>query len=147
MRGQIAFVAGKHYQALVLAEVPRVVYPLADTLEGLSACDVIYNDGDGGVFDVGGDEALEALLAGRVPEVQDDDLVLDVHLVRHEVDADSRLIVLIEGVVDEAVDDRGLTHGLVPQEDDLVFEFGHACCAFKRLVFCHYINRIFYYNC
>ena len=67
--------------------------------------------------------------------------------MRHEVDADSRLIVLIEGVVDEAVDDRGLTHGLVPQEDDLVFEFGHACCAFKRLVFCHYINRIFYYNC
>ena len=34
------------------------------------------------------------------------------------------MLVAIEDVVDEAVDDGGLAHGLVAQEDDLVLEQG-----------------------
>ena len=105
MGRQIAFVTCKHYQAFVLPEVPRIIDPLAHTLERLPACDVIDNYGYRRILDVGWDQALKAFLAGSVPQIQDDNLVFNVHLVRHEIDADGCLIVLIKGVIDETMDD------------------------------------------
>ena len=105
MRSQIAFVAGKHNEALILPEVPSIIDPFAYTLERLSTCDIIDNYGYRCILDIGWDQTLKALLTGSVPQVQDDDLVFNVHLVRHEIDANSSLIVLIKGVIDEAMND------------------------------------------
>ena len=77
------------------------------------------------------------LLAGRVPEVQDDDLVLDVHLVRHEVNSNSRLVVVIERVIDEPVNNGCFPDGLVPKKDYLVLELGVAAI-FESQVLSHY---------
>ena len=61
---------------------------------GERTCDVESDDGDCGVLDVGGDETFEPFLAGGVPEVEDDDLILHVHLLRHEVDSDRSLCLV-----------------------------------------------------
>mmetsp|Transcript_10409 Transcript_10409/g.12283 ORF Transcript_10409/g.12283 Transcript_10409/m.12283 type:complete len:225 (-) Transcript_10409:83-757(-) len=123
---EVAFVAREDQKHVVVSEGTRILNPLVDRLEGLARCDVVADDGDGAVFDVGRDEGLEAFLAGRVPQIQNYDFVLHVHLLAHEVDADRRLIVLVEAVVDEAVNNARLTHRLVPQEDDFVLVLADA---------------------
>ena len=50
--------------------------------------DVIDDDGDGRVSNVGRDETPEPLLTGRVPQLQPDRSVLQVHRLGEEVDAD-----------------------------------------------------------
>ena len=47
--------------------------------DGAHTGEIINDNGDGGVTDVAGDQAAEALLAGRVPELQADSAVLQVH--------------------------------------------------------------------
>ena len=73
-------------------------------MEGFQVGDVVDDDGDGAVADVRRDQAAEALLAGRVPELQAHGPVLEVHCFGEEVDADGGLVHVVEGVVHEASD-------------------------------------------
>ena len=66
-------------------------------VQKLSFCDVVDDDGDGGVSDVGGDERAEALLPRRVPQLQPHRPVLQVHRLRQEIDADRRLQIHVRG--------------------------------------------------
>ncbi len=54
--------------------------------------DVVDDDGDGRVADVRGDEGAEPLLAGRVPQLQADGAVVEVHGLREEVNANGGLL-------------------------------------------------------
>eukprot|EP00356_Strombidium_inclinatum_P008278 CAMPEP_0170493682 /NCGR_PEP_ID=MMETSP0208-20121228/14210_1 /TAXON_ID=197538 /ORGANISM="Strombidium inclinatum, Strain S3" /LENGTH=128 /DNA_ID=CAMNT_0010769633 /DNA_START=334 /DNA_END=717 /DNA_ORIENTATION=+ len=116
---KIHFVTGEHDEHLVdVTEGLGVLHPLVDALEGLAVGDVVSDDNGLAVFDVGGDQTLEFLLASCVPEVERDDAVLDVHFLSDEVDADGGAVVVFELVVLEPLDNRGLAHALVAQEDD-----------------------------
>ena len=46
--------------------------------------------------------------------------------MRHEVNADSSLIVLVKAVVDEPMDDGGLAHRLISEENYLILEFSYS---------------------
>ena len=62
-------------------------------------------------------------MASGIPQIQNDYLVFNIHFLRHEVDSDCRLVVVLESLVDEAVDDRSFTGVLVAQEHNLVLKF------------------------
>jgi len=65
-------------------------------------------------------------LSRRVPKVQDNDLILYVHLLGHEINADGGLVGFIEGVIDKSVDDGGFSDGLVSEKHDFVFVLANA---------------------
>ena len=65
-----------------------VVDPFLYTFERVSVGDIVDNDCNGSVSDVVGNECLESFLAGGVPELQPDGLVLEEDVLRDEVDAD-----------------------------------------------------------
>ena len=81
--------------------------------------DVIDDDGDGRVSNVGRDETPEPLLTGRVPQLQPDRSVLQVHRLGEEVDADGGLVGVVERVVHEPGDEGRLADGLLAQEHEL----------------------------
>ena len=112
--GQVGLVAGEDEQNVVVAEGLGILNPFVHAGERLARGDVVADDGDGRVLDVGGNQTFESLLASRVPQVQYDDLVLHVHLLRHEVNSNRRLVRIIEAVIDKSMDDTRLTDRLVP---------------------------------
>ena len=57
--------------------------------------DVVDDDGDAGISDVARDQAAEALLAGRVPELQSDCPVLEICAVRGGARGGDAHIVLL----------------------------------------------------
>mmetsp|Transcript_7344 Transcript_7344/g.17995 ORF Transcript_7344/g.17995 Transcript_7344/m.17995 type:complete len:252 (+) Transcript_7344:347-1102(+) len=122
----VGFVPYEDEDDVGAALVPDLVDPFGGGEEGCAVGDVVDDDGDGGVADVGGDEGAEALLSGGVPELEADGAVFEVHGFGEEVDADGGLVVVVEFVVHEARDDGGFADGLVAEEDELVLgERGH----------------------
>lgn len=116
----VRLVTGEDKEHVVVAQGPRILNPLLYGLERLARGHIVAHDCHGAVLNVRRDQTFKSLLARSVPKVENDDLVLDVHLLRHEVDADGGLVSLVERVVDEPVDDRSFAHGLVSEEHDLI---------------------------
>ena len=54
-------------------------------------CEVEDDEGDEGVLEVAGDEGAEPFLACGVPELHPEDVVSNVDVLGHEVDADGGL--------------------------------------------------------
>ncbi|EPY24413.1 Rab family, other [Strigomonas culicis] len=128
----------------------HVVDPREGVQEGRARGDVVDDDGGRAVADVARDERPKTLLAGGVPHMQahmiaDHALRLgrrpirprwrrarlqgglglfDVNGLAEEIDADRRLVLLVERIVHEARDDAGLAHGLVAQEHYFMFDRG-----------------------
>ena len=74
----------------------------------------------GGVtFIVGVDDGSEALLSCGVPDLHLDYFVIDGEGLEAEVDADGDHVVLVEVVVGEAEEQRGLAHGGVAHHHEL----------------------------
>lgn len=59
-----------------------------DTVEGNAVGDIIDNNCDGRVTDVVGDEGPETFLAGGIPKLQSDGLLLEEDILGDEIDAD-----------------------------------------------------------
>ena len=116
----IALIADQNEQDVVVTNRLCVFNPFVDRLEGLEVGHFVADYGDGTVFDVARDERLEALLACGVPQVQNNHLVLHVHLLGHEVDADRRLVVVFKSLVNKTVNDARLPCILISEEDNLV---------------------------
>lgn len=104
---QIRLIPDQDNNDIVPALAAHVVDPFPGLLEGFLRGDVVDDDGDGGVADIGGDEGAEAFLARRVPELEADGAVFEVHGFGEEVDADGGLVGGVEGVVHEAGDEGG----------------------------------------
>lgn len=79
---QIRLVAHKHDNDVVSSLAPDIVDPFPGVLEGLGVGDIVDDNGDAGVADVGGDETAEAFLASCVPELESHGAVLEVHSLR-----------------------------------------------------------------
>ncbi len=60
-------------------------------VKGVCVGNVVDDDGDGGISDVGRNERSETLLSGSVPQLKADGPVLQVHRFGQKVDADSSL--------------------------------------------------------
>ena len=73
---------------MVAPDLSCLLDPALDILEGLARGDIVADHGDLRVVDVGGNERSEALLAGRVPQLEPHHLVIDVQRLSQEVDAD-----------------------------------------------------------
>ena len=92
----------------------NLLEPVLDIVKcGLLGAVVDENDAHGALVIRLRDRA-EALLPRRVPQVQDYDLVLHVHLLGHEVNSNSCLVRVIEAVIDKSMDDTRLADRLVP---------------------------------
>ena len=99
---------------------PNVLDPLGRVEKAVAVGNVVDDDCDGAVANVAGDEAAEALLARRVPQLQPHCSVIQVHCLAQKVNADGRLVMPVEIVVHEPRNNRGLAHRLVAQKDELV---------------------------
>ena len=141
---QVRLVAREDEQHVVVPQRPCILNPLVHARERLARRHVVADDSYRTILDVGGNQTFEALLPGRVPQVQDDDLVLDVHLLRHEIDTDGRLVRVIERIVDESVDDTGLADRLVAEEHNLVLILPCSCFVQASLRL-HFIQIIINY--
>ena len=104
---QIRLIPDQHNNHIVPALAAHIIDPFAGLLERFLRGDVVDDDGDGGVADVGGDEGAEAFLARGIPELQAHGAVFEVHGFGQEVDADGGLVGGVEGVVHEAGDEGG----------------------------------------
>ena len=116
-------ITGKDEKNVVVTKGSRIFNPFVYALETLARSYIIADDRDSTVLDIGWDERLESLLTRGVPQIQNDDLILNVHLLWHEIDTNRGLVALVEGIVDEAMNDTCLTNGLVAEEDDFVLVF------------------------
>ena len=67
-------------------------------MKGVCVGDVVDDDGDRRISDVGRNERPEALLAGCVPQLKADGPVLQVHRLGQEVDADGRLKLIKQNI-------------------------------------------------
>lgn len=76
---QVRFVADENDDDVGAPLAAHVVDPFAGVLEGFQGGDVVDHYGHGGVTDVGGDEGAEAFLPSRVPKLQADGAVFEIH--------------------------------------------------------------------
>ena len=109
----------KHDDHVRSAFCAHIVDPLGRLVERVGVGDIIDHNSHRRVPYVGGDEAAEPLLSRRVPQLQPHRPVLQVHGLGQEVDADRSLVSIVEGVVHEPRDERGLAHRLLAEEDQL----------------------------
>eukprot|EP00632_Arachnochrysis_sp_CCMP2950_P002849 CAMPEP_0185710538 /NCGR_PEP_ID=MMETSP1164-20130828/30938_1 /TAXON_ID=1104430 /ORGANISM="Chrysoreinhardia sp, Strain CCMP2950" /LENGTH=452 /DNA_ID=CAMNT_0028378055 /DNA_START=46 /DNA_END=1403 /DNA_ORIENTATION=+ len=115
---EVRLVADEHDDDVVAALGADVVDPLGRVDVRGAVRRVVHDDGDRAVADVRRDEAAEPLLAGGVPQLEPHGAVLEVHRFGEKVDADRRLIALVEAIVHEPVDDARLADALVAEEDE-----------------------------
>ncbi|KAL3708972.1 hypothetical protein TMatcc_002761 [Talaromyces marneffei ATCC 18224] len=67
---QISLISNKHNNHIVASFASNIVYPFFCILERFGVGDVVHDDSDTRVTDIGGDEGSETFLAGCVPELQ-----------------------------------------------------------------------------
>lgn len=116
----VALVANQDEEHIVLTDGFGVLDPLIHRLEGVHIRDVVAHDGHSTIFDVGRNEGFEALLSRSVPQVKNDNFVLNIHLLRHEINSNRGLIVIFKSFVDEPMNNTGLSDVLVAEENNLV---------------------------
>ena len=105
---QIGLVAHQDASDVVLSVLFNFAHPGVDGVEGIAVSDVIDDNDAVGALVVAGSNSLEALLAGRVPNLELADLVVNVDGTDLEVDADRGHEVLLELVVGESEEQAGL---------------------------------------
>eukprot|EP00740_Mantoniella_antarctica_P012457 CAMPEP_0181373696 /NCGR_PEP_ID=MMETSP1106-20121128/15543_1 /TAXON_ID=81844 /ORGANISM="Mantoniella antarctica, Strain SL-175" /LENGTH=277 /DNA_ID=CAMNT_0023491465 /DNA_START=906 /DNA_END=1742 /DNA_ORIENTATION=- len=120
----VRLVPHQHDDHVAAALRAHLVDPPRRVQKARPARHVIHHHRHRAVADVRWDQRAEALLPGRVPQLQPHRAVLQVHRLGQEVDADSGLVAVVELVVHEARNDRRLSHRLIPQKDQLIFASG-----------------------
>lgn len=113
-----------------LAELlAQVGQPAAHVAEAVLVGDAVAQDAGVGAAVVEARDGAEALLAGRVPDLEAHDRVSvgveDPLGQEGGADRGGRVRLWPEGAVDVAVDERRLAHALGAEDDDLGFEGAH----------------------
>ena len=125
--GHVALVADQDAGDVVAGVLLDFVHPVFDGGETLAVRDVVGDDDAVRALVVAAGDGLEALLAGRVPDLQLDRLAVDLDRADLEVDADGRHEVVCEHVVRESQQQRGLADaGVADQQhfEQVVAIFG-----------------------
>ena len=92
---------------------------MLNLVEGICVGDVVDDDGDGRVADVGWNEGPKSFLSGSIPQLKSHGPVLQVHRLGEEVDADGGLVGVVEGVIHEPGDEGCFAYRLLAEEDEL----------------------------
>ena len=88
---EVALAADQHDDGVCAGEVARVGQPAEQVLERLAAADVVHKQRDVCTAVVAAAHRAEALLAGRVPDLQLDLLAADLDHLCAKLDADGVL--------------------------------------------------------
>jgi hypothetical protein len=98
---QIALVSHQHDNNVCVGMVAELFQPACDVLVGLVFRDVVNEEGADCATVVSTGDGAVALLAGGIPDLSLDGLVVDLDAASGEFDADSRLAVQVEFVAGE----------------------------------------------
>jgi hypothetical protein len=98
----VRLVADKELVDVVGRELVDLLQPVADVVERLLVRDVVDDDDAVRAAVVGGGDGAEALLAGRVPDLELDLLAVELEVADLEVDADGGDVRVSVRVVGEA---------------------------------------------
>jgi len=107
--------------------------------------DIVDDDSNGRIADVGRNEGSKPFLARGVPQLKPHGPVFQIHCLRQEIDADGGLVGVVEGIIHEPGDEGGLSDRLLSEEDELelpegVVERVSGRCHVGQLRFCHEID-------
>ena len=100
----------------LLGDLP---HPLVQAFEGGPVINGVGEDDARGSLLVGLGDGPVAFLAGSVPDLQLEPLVVDGEGLCLEVNADGGDVVFFEGLVDEVEDEVGLADAAIPDYDQL----------------------------
>jgi hypothetical protein len=104
----------------VLAHTDEILVPLGHILVGDSGADIEHDDGAVATDVVAVTEASELLLAGSVPNVQEDGAVVGVEHHGVNLDTESSDVLLLELTSEVALDEGGLADTTITNENELV---------------------------
>ncbi len=125
----VALVAHDHFHDVLVCVLVDIAQPLADAIKRLAVGDVVDEHDAHGASVVRRRDRVEALLAGRVPDLKFDLLAVQIYGLHFEVDADGRDERGVERVVREAAQNACLAYARVADEQDLeqvvIALFGH----------------------
>ena len=89
------------------------MHPLFDIVEGLFVSNIVDNDDALGSSIVAWSQSSESFLSSSVPDLQFDDLFIQLNGLDLEVDSDGVEEVLVEGVLRVSQQQTGLTYAWV----------------------------------
>jgi hypothetical protein len=116
---QVRLVADQNLDRPPARPLVHIVHPCADGLERAALCHVEHHHDALRPPVVGAGHRSEALLPGRVPQLQLYHVTPDLHCPVREVHADRTDVLLGELVLSKADQQTGLPHTAVPDDDDL----------------------------
>lgn len=116
---QIALVTHKHDHNIGVGMVPELLQPARDVLVCLVLADVVDEQRSDSAAVVCARDGAVALLAGRVPDLGFDGLVVDLDAAGGKLDADGGLAVEIEFVAGESREQVGFADAGVSNKDYL----------------------------
>lgn len=126
---QIALVSHQHDDNVCVGMVAELLQPACDVLVGLVLGNVVDEEGTDCATVVSTGDGAVALLAGGIPDLSLDGLVVDLDAAGGELDADSGLAVEVEFVAGETREKVGFTNTGVSNEDNLEEELRMAVSA------------------
>ena len=126
---QIALVSHQHDNDVCVGMVAELFQPAGDVLVGLVLGDVVDKESANGTTVVCAGDCAVALLAGGIPDLSLDGLVVDLDAAGGELDADSGLAVEVGFVAGETREKVGFTNTGVSNEDNLEEELRMAVSA------------------
>lgn len=116
---QIALVSHQHDDDVCVGMVAELFQPACDVLVGLVLGDVVDEEGADCATVVGAGDRTVTLLAGGIPDLSLDGLVVDLDAASGKLDADSGLAVEVEFVAGETREQVGFTNTRVSNKDNL----------------------------
>lgn len=116
---QIALVSHQHDDNVCVGMVAELFQPACDVLVGLVLGDVVDEEGADCATVVGAGDGAVTLLAGGIPDLRLDGLVVDLDAASGELDADGGLAVEVEFVAGETREKVGFTNAGVSNKDYL----------------------------
>lgn len=115
---QIALVSHQHYYDICVGMVPQLLQPSRHVLVSLVLADIVHEEGADGATVIGGGDGAIALLAGSIPDLGLDSLVVDLDAARGKLHTDGGLAVKIELVARETREQVGFSNTAVTYEYD-----------------------------
>jgi hypothetical protein len=126
---QIALVSHQHDNDVCVGMVAELFQPAGDVLVGLMLGDIVDKEGTDSTTVVCAGDCAVALLAGGIPDLGLDGLVVDLDAAGGELDTDGGLAVEVEFVAGETREKVGFTNTGVSNEDHLEEELSMAVSA------------------
>jgi hypothetical protein len=116
---QIALVSHQHDDNVCVGMVAELFQPAGDVLVGLVLGDVVDEEGTDCAAVVGTGDCAVTLLAGGIPDLSLDGLVVNLDAASGELDANGGLAVEVEFVAGETREQVRFTNARVSNKDHL----------------------------